>query len=148
MTNRFIPVLFSLFFLISSCGNPESDPDTDSYPEVESAETDISGLPLQQQIQVLIDRDQYEEALEILRNADQENPQVKQLQRDAHLLYGLWLTYSADTVQMSERMGGALRHYRRVLELDPENTRAKVEIDQIEGIYEQMGRPIPEGVAD
>jgi hypothetical protein len=45
-------------------------------------------------------------------------------------------------------MGGALRHFRKVLQLDPGNSRAQAEIDQIEGIYTQMGRPIPEGVAD
>ena len=105
-------------------------------------------MPLPQQVLYHVELDQYEQALDLLRNADQEDPQVMSLKRDTHLLYGLWLTYSADSVQMSERMGGALRHFRRVLELDPGNSRAQAEIDQIEGIYTQMGRPIPEGVAD
>jgi tetratricopeptide (TPR) repeat protein len=138
MQLRSIPLLL-LISVIISCGGQNSD--TSGMP-------DISGLPLQEQIQILVDHDRYEQALDLLRDAGQKDPQVIHLKRDTHLLYGIWLTYSADSIQMPERMSGALRHYRRVLELDPDNRRAKNEIDQIEGIYQQMGRPVPEGVAD
>jgi tetratricopeptide (TPR) repeat protein len=141
MYYRIFAVL-SLIFIIAACSKQDAanGPDT--------AAPDLSGMPLTQQVVYLVELDEYEQALDLLGNADQNDPQVMQLKRDTHLLYGLWLTYSADSVQMSERMGGALRHFRRVMQLDPENSRAQAEIEQIEGIYTQMGRPIPEGVAD
>jgi tetratricopeptide (TPR) repeat protein len=141
MYYRIFAVL-SLIFIIAACSKQDAanGPDT--------VAPDLSGMPLTQQVVYLVELDEYEHALELLGNADQYDPQVMQLKRDTHLLYGLWLTYSADSVQMSERMGGALRHFRRVLQLDPGNSRAQAEIEQIEGIYTQMGRPIPEGVAD
>lgn len=37
----------------------------------------------------------------------------------------------------------ALGHYREVRKVDPKNAKAKENIDLIEGIYKQMGRPIP-----
>ena len=38
----------------------------------------------------------------------------------------------------------ALRAYRRVLELDKNNQKAKANVTQIEDVYKQMGRPIPQ----
>jgi hypothetical protein len=143
LRNTILLLTFSALFLLAGCSGDE--------PGTAAGETplpDLTGMSLQQQVAVLIEADRYEQALEILRDADPDDPMVQQLKRDTHLIFGLWLTYSADSVQMSERMGGALRHYRRVLELDPENSRARAEINQIEGIYTRMGRPIPEGVAD
>jgi hypothetical protein len=137
-------ILFLLFLvsLMAAC----SQNDATNGPDTPAP--DLSGMSVPQQVVYLIELDQYQQALDILGDADQDDAQVMQLKKDTHLLYGLWLTYSADSVQMSERMGGALRHFRKVLELDPGNSRAQAEIDQIEGIYKQMGRPIPEGVAD
>jgi hypothetical protein len=37
----------------------------------------------------------------------------------------------------------ALKHYRRILELDPSNAEAQRNKTQIEEIYTSMGRPIP-----
>lgn len=140
--------LLSLVLIIAACTQNDATNGTDAPAPAPVAAPDLSGMPLPQQVLYHVELDQYEQALDLLRNADQDDPQVMELKRDTHLLYGLWLTYSADSVQMSERMGGALRHFRKVLELDPGNSRAQAEIDQIEGIYTQMGRPIPEGVAD
>jgi hypothetical protein len=38
----------------------------------------------------------------------------------------------------------ALALYRQVLKLEPDNVRAKESAEIIEGIYRQMGRPVPE----
>ena len=71
---------------------------------------------------------------------------------DAHLAYGIWMEYygidMSNPSSMREMMTGALSHYRRVLELDPSNDKALSEIAQIEGIYKQMGREVPQGVAE
>ncbi len=91
---------------------------------------------------------EFEQAFELLRNTNEEEPYFKDLVFATHMNYALYLTYEAETVTMTERMPNALRHFRRVLELDPDNDRVKAEIALIEGIYQQMGRPIPEGVAE
>jgi tetratricopeptide (TPR) repeat protein len=38
----------------------------------------------------------------------------------------------------------ALRAFRKAVELDKENKKAKDSIEMIEGIYKQMGRPVPQ----
>lgn len=71
---------------------------------------------------------------------------------DAHLAYASWLEYfGVDTknpASMKEVMPAALQHYRRVLQLDPFNEKAKSEISQIESIYKSMNRDVPQGVAE
>lgn len=66
---------------------------------------------------------------------------------NTHLAYASYLTHEADHLAMGQRMGDALRHFRRVVELDPENSIALTHVELIEGIYAQMGRDVPEGVA-
>jgi len=65
----------------------------------------------------------------------------------AHYNYGIYLEYYANSIEMKTRMTDALKNFRRVLELDPENTQAQAEIEQIEAIYRSMGRDVPTGVA-
>ncbi len=128
-------VSFTLLFL-SACGNNGND--TAAIPDG----------PIEQQVQFLVDQDRYEEALDILREADQDDRRVAVMTRDTHLLYANWLMHSADSIHMTERMPLALQHFRRVLELDSENQIALASIEQIESIYQQMGREIPQGVAE
>ena len=66
---------------------------------------------------------------------------------NTHLAYASYLTHEADHLAMGQRMGDALRHFRRAAELDPQNSIALTHIELIEGIYAQMGRDVPEGVA-
>ena len=51
---------------------------------------------------------------------------------------------SDDSVPPRVKYTTALRSYREVLKLDKDNKKAKTNIDTIEGIYKQMGRPIPQ----
>ncbi|MBL8235467.1 MAG: hypothetical protein JNL98_43635, partial [Bryobacterales bacterium] len=39
---------------------------------------------------------------------------------------------------------GALRQFRKTVEYDPKNAKAKEHIATIEGIYKSMGRPVPQ----
>ncbi|MEX0773384.1 MAG: hypothetical protein WEB89_10695 [Balneolales bacterium] len=91
-------------------------------------------------------QNEFEEALDILADKDQDSDVVQQLLIATHMNYALYLTHESD-LGMKERMPSALRHFRRVLELDPGNTRARAESEQIESIYRSLGRDIPEGVA-
>jgi hypothetical protein len=72
--------------------------------------------------------------------------------KDAHLAYAVWLEYYGldpkNPMSMKEVMPASLSHYRRVLQLDPENEKAKTEIAQIEGIYKSMNREVPSAVAE
>ncbi len=95
-----------------------------------------------------LEANEYEEALDLLRNSEVEDADIRELKIEAHLAYGYYLTHEADHLEMGDRMANALRHFRRVLELDAGNSQALTHVELIEGIYEQMGRDIPEGVAD
>lgn len=123
--------------VLTGCSDNSSDqnaPVPDGPPEV--------------QVQYLVDNNRYDEALDKLGNLNQSDTTTIIMLRDTHLHYGNWLMYHADTIHMSDRMPKALRHFRRVLEIDPDNRQARSNIDQIESIYRQMGRDIPEGVAE
>ena len=43
-----------------------------------------------------------------------------------------------------EKYPAALKQYRFVATIDPSNAEAKQNISLVEGIYSQMGRPIPQ----
>jgi tetratricopeptide (TPR) repeat protein len=107
----------------------------------------FESLPLVEKIEFHIENDQYDDALNLLRPLDENDQQIKELLIATHMTYGLNLTYGSLTDQRT-RMPEALRQFRRVLELDPSNTSAQAEIDQIEGIYLSMNREIPQGVAE
>jgi hypothetical protein len=109
--------------------------------------SDFASYSLQQKVEFHIQNDQYTDALDLLKGQDENEVQIRELKIAAHMTYALSLTYGSLT-DMRTRMPEALRHYRRVLELDPENAQAKAEIDQIEGIYRSLNREIPEGVAE
>lgn len=62
---------------------------------------------------------------------------------EKHLAAGIYLTYEAN-LSPKEKYGPALKQFKKVLEADPENKEALQNKQQIESIYEQMGRPIPQ----
>jgi hypothetical protein len=105
------------------------------------------GLPFREHVEWHIQYDQYDEAFALVRAADPDVAETRELLIATHMTYALHLTYGSLT-DMRTRMPEALRHYRRVLELDPGNERATAEIAQIEGIYRSLNREIPQGVAE
>lgn len=137
MLNRFltITILFISLGLIISCGNENGN--STALPEG----------PIESQVQFLVDQDRYPEALDLLREEDSSDRRIMIMVRDTHLLYANWLMHAAESIHMTERMPMALRHFRRVLEIDPENQIALASVNQIESIYQQMNREIPQGVA-
>lgn len=133
---RYLTLILVLF--ISACASEQVSPENAPVPEGS----------LTQQIQFLVDNNRFDEALDKLRMEDSSEPRIMIMIRDTHLHYGNWLMYHAETIHMTERMPKALRHFRRVLEIDPNNRTARSNIEQIEAIYAQLGRPVPEGVAE
>jgi hypothetical protein len=61
---------------------------------------------------------------------------------DKHMAAGVYLMYQAN-LNPKKKYGPALKHFKRVLELDPSNKEAMNNKMQIEDIYNSMGRPIP-----
>jgi len=60
-----------------------------------------------------------------------------------HMTAGNYLMFEAN-LSPKKKYKPALKHYRRVLELDPSNSEAQRNKAQIEEIYTSMGRPIPQ----
>ncbi len=136
-------VLFFLMMMTTAC--------SDAGSQNQSGDGELQAVPdgpLTVQVQFLVDEDRYEEALTKLRKEDGSNPEIMVMLRDTHLHYGTWLMYHAEMIHMTERMPMALAHFRRVLELDPQNRQAQANIRQIEDIYQSMNREIPQGVAE
>jgi hypothetical protein len=59
-----------------------------------------------------------------------------------HMTAGNYLMFEAN-LSPKKKYKPALKHYRRVLELDPSNAEAQRNKTQIEEIYTSMGREIP-----
>lgn len=93
----------------------------------------------------LVAEKKYDEAISQLETALKGKPQpdVKKALVDAHLAKGDSFMYN-DAVPPRVKYPAALKAYREVLKLEPDNKKAKDNIATIEGIYKSMGRPVPQ----
>ncbi|MEO8026823.1 MAG: hypothetical protein ABI823_10125 [Bryobacteraceae bacterium] len=87
----------------------------------------------------------YDEAITALdaeHKAKPKSPEVTTALVDAHMAYG---DFNMNNPQLPpfRKYPAALREYRKVVEIDKTNKKANENIATIEGIYKQMGRPIP-----
>lgn len=139
---------------MASCSEegPHADEAQTAEPQTLEAQAPEPQTPeaqtLEAQVIGMLAQNEHEQALELLADTNEDHPGIEELRVQAHLDYANYLTHEADHLAMGARMATALRHYRRVAELDPENSQALTHIELIEGIYQQMGRDIPEGVAE
>ena len=104
-----------------------------------------AGKPVDE-AKALMKNKKYDEAVALLDPAIKANPKDAALKTTmVEALLG-----SADGYMYNEALPpfkkypAALRTYRRVLEFDKNNQKAKDNITTIEGIYKSMGRPIPQ----
>lgn len=72
-----------------------------------------------------------------------KNAEVKTALAQAHFVFGEFHMYSKG-VPPVKKYPPALRQFRKTVELDPGNRKAKDHIGMIEGIYRGMKKPIPE----
>ena len=96
---------------------------------------------LPQRVDQLIAEDNYEEAIDVLEDADADetNTDLTTLREKVHLNYGIFLEYrGTEGTDMRDRMTGALEQYIEVLNINPDNQKAISEIEQIMGIYKTM----------
>ncbi|HET8865400.1 MAG TPA: hypothetical protein VFM80_06845 [Gracilimonas sp.] len=89
---------------------------------------------LDQQVDALVAEEQFEDALALLDKQD-SSPEVEALKEETHLQYGIHLIYNADPASMRENANNALREFIAVLEINPENEKARAETEQILSIY-------------
>lgn len=109
-----------LFFISCSSGTPEN---------------------LSERIDQLIAEDNYEQALNLLDDANPSETEadIDRLKEKTYLNYGIYLEYRGpEGSTMRNRMTSALEQYIAVLKINPENQKARSEIDQIMNIYSTM----------
>ena len=105
----------------------------------------LAASPTVEEARKKIAEKKYDEAITQLETANKAKPtaELKKALADANLA-------KADSVMNDPnapprmKYPSALRAYREVLKYDSANQKAKDQIAQIEGIYKQMGRPIPQ----
>lgn len=101
---------------------------------------------LPKQIDQLIAEDNYSKALTLLNDADPNDTDadLPKLKEKTHLNYGLYLEYRGpEDSTMRDRMTSALEQYIAVLNINPDNQKARKEINQIMGIYSTMPEKSP-----
>lgn len=123
--------LTGLMLFFNSCGDKQSDlVDKD--------------LTLTEQINLLIDNNEYEMALSILENEDKSDPNIATLLEKTHLNYGLYSMNTFDQTEMRTRMNNALTQFTEVLRINPNNSVAREQIEQIMMIYSTIPDRQPE----
>lgn len=128
---KLIPALLILTLTISACGESDSE-----YID--------ENLSLSEQIDRLIENNQYERALILLESEEREDPEIRLLLEKTHLNYGLHSMNTFDQSEMRTRMNNALVQFTHVLKLNPENSFAREQIEQIMAIYSTLPNREPE----
>jgi tetratricopeptide (TPR) repeat protein len=88
----------------------------------------------------------FEDAIALLEPAYKANAkdvEVSKALAEAHLKYGDSFMYN-EQLPPRQKYRPALKQYREVLAIDPANKDATAKVKLIEGIYKQMGMPIPQ----
>lgn len=96
---------------------------------------------LSKRVDQLIANDSYSEALSLIENAnpDKTNADLPRLKEKTHLNYGLYLEYRGpEDSSMRDRMTSALKQFINVLNINPQNQKARTEIERIMGVYNTM----------
>ena len=117
--------IVALLFISCSSETPENVPD---------------------RVNQLIAEDNYTQALDILENADPQKTEadLTTLKEKTYLNYGLYLEYRGpEESSMRDRMTSALEQFIQVLKINPDNKKARKEIQQIMGIYNTMPEKSP-----
>ena len=99
------------------------------------SQTQEKSQNLATQIDALVEKDMYVDALTTLEGQD-PSAEVDMLKEKVYLNYGLFLEYrDSNVTNMRDKMNGALAQYVEVLKLNKNNEKAISEIEQILGIY-------------
>jgi len=128
MIKKTLACAILLLLFAAGCGEKKADP-----AKIDEAAKLIANKDFEKGIAMIDD----------LGNSSPSDEMVKKARIDAHLKYASYFMYES-TLPPKEKYPSALRQYRLVATIDPANEEAKQNINLIEGIYNQMGRPIPQ----
>ncbi len=128
---RLFFTIIIIFTFIISCGKTEQNPD-------------FASLTLSEQIDYLIENNEYESALDLLESEDRSDLEIRTLLEKTHLNYGLYSMNTFDQTEMRTRMNNALVQFTEVLRLNPENQFAREQVQQIMAIYSTIPNREPE----
>lgn len=117
-------------FLMISCGEEAPEQNLD--------------MSLEDRINLLIEQNEYETALETLANEDLSDPSVMRLKEKTHLNYGLHSMNTFDQTEMRTRMNNALTQFTEVLRINPDNSVAREQAQQILDIYATIPNRSPD----
>ena len=81
--------------------------------------------------------------LDELAKTSPNDDALKQARIEGHLIFERYFMFN-DSLPPKQKYGPALKEYRAVVAIDPKNSDAQNSIALIEGIYKEMGRPIPQ----
>lgn len=129
ITRVFTLLLLTIF--LAACSSPESEFINDD-------------LPLGDQIDLMIEADQYEAALNRLSQEDRDDPEVLLQLEKTHLNYALHSMTTFDQTEMRTRMNNALAQFTEVLRINPNNIVAREQIEQILAIYQTFPNRAPD----
>lgn len=115
---------------------------TAACSQSETQEQNTGELSLEQQVEQYISNANFDAALKAVEEASPENEEA--LKEQIHLQQGIHLIYNAEPAQMRESANNALREFIKVLEINPENEKARAEINQILAIYRSFSDRQPE----
>ncbi len=93
----------------------------------------------------LVNTGNFEEGIKELDEIARSSPSdlaLKQSLISAHMKFGHYFMFN-DTLAPKVKYPSALKHYREVLKLDPNNQDAKENAQQIIDIYKMMGKEVP-----
>lgn len=117
----------ALLLFLAGCGGQKVDPEK------------------LKQANALVESGNYEEGIQQLDELAKSSPDdqaVKQSQISAHMSYAKYFMEN-DTLSPKVKYPNALKHYRAVLRLNPNNKNAQDNANQIIEIYKMMGREVP-----
>jgi len=122
-----LPLVAAMLFLFG-CSEPKADAEKLNHANA------------------LVNTGSYEEgikALDDIAKSSPNDPALKQSLISAHMKFGHYYMFN-DTLSPKVKYPSALKHYREVLKLDPNNQDAKENAQQIIDIYKMMGREVPQ----
>ncbi|MBI5645912.1 MAG: hypothetical protein HY962_03195 [Ignavibacteriae bacterium] len=136
--------------LLASCGKePAAKTDTPAGGTKPSSATpppaaqDISNEAL---VKIDPEIQKYQDAVDKAKSVydAKNNEKTRDALVEAYTAFGNYMVYDSPVTPRKGKYRRALVEYRRALALQPNNEKVKAEVNQIEMIYRDMGRPVPQ----